>query len=1258
MENSNWRKLLQKQFYDVLSHRYGLLVLLVGAIVIVVSAFHFGETVVEWSTEKYASVFNSFSDNLAGKSYRERLCLPVPIDVVYTWVNGTDPQLIRNLKRVKLEMQDQLNISRIHKSSSGEVKCVFSNCVRNNMVVLSPGLSGNVTLTLLKVMHPEFHRAMALTQVTSPLDLNNYTVVAFADRDQAADIVNRTLLIKWQNTSIIQGYITSDGKIPNAIELHDQILMLGFPHTLTVEELRQKLPEKHRNRIEKLEIDTDKGVAVLYAKSSKECADILSETNFTIDGKEPTLSPAHFVWDLRDFARDEDISASRFEDNEELRYSLRSLERFAPWVRHVFIVTNGQLPYWLNLENPHVSIVTHEEIFANESHLPTFSSPAIESNLHRIPGLSDKFVYMNDDVMFGKEVWPDDFYSHSSGQKVYLTWPVPNCNEGCPQSWIRDGYCDKACNVSECEWDAGDCDGTNPNAHHQGGWAGSWHGDTRATGYCHSGCANNWIADRYCDTACNVLECGFDAGDCGTSRYFNLHGMMLTPDVSEYTLPAGLAYGYFNLTSLLVNNFTLKGAFYDDNKAVRTIAVAKKFSVLTIVCYSNMSSTRVNFSLELQRDNRTSLMNFSLNIDTSPQKTVVAGNKTMAEVETKNVSIATNKTEVKPTEETILFPEIPKEQISPKVLPPTFSQDDPGVGISPMPANLSLVPWPDHLQDQFDRLTAELEGGEITQAGFDKRMKVLWKQYQKYLLSPDAILDEQKRNLRVKDQQEKKKKIQDPKKPAVGLTQKTPAGMVDPRDRKKMAQAAAMKEKLKMKIKGLEKEKNAAVDDGKLDNHNDNIIELVEDKNEKENHPHKSRNLLAYFNESLVFRGINELEDDAFATGLETVDSYVEDVDIQPDTVRLLPWEKGSLADLQQQWEKQEAQASYQYPNFKQRHLMDTFGDSLRHVNFLYNKAFGYTARKVPGHMPHMIDKNIMAELQERFPDEWAVTSSHKVRHSKDMQFAFAYFYYLMGVKQVVTAADVFREMDTDNSLVLSDREIRTLATRLYDLPLDLQTLTSFEFLFVNCSRHLSSELQAQPGVRETEMYYEKDMPQVTRNLFVHCPEIQALMKNKFPPQNKYKYTEVDDAEIAFKMIKTNVSLVVGQLDDIRKHPKKFICLNDNIDHRQDQAKTVKAILADFYESFFPVQSQLELPREYRNRFTHIDELREWRQYRDWLKFWTHLALVLLVIFTVASYFSDKIEAAQRRFLRRRSPDNSTSSAGCDTGQGHMVITV
>lgn len=58
--------------------------------------------------------------------------------------------------------------------------------------------------------------------------------------------------------------------------------------------------------------------------------------------------------------QDEDVSASRFEDNEELRYSLRSVERHAPWVRHIFIVTNGQIPSWLNLDNPRVTVVTHE----------------------------------------------------------------------------------------------------------------------------------------------------------------------------------------------------------------------------------------------------------------------------------------------------------------------------------------------------------------------------------------------------------------------------------------------------------------------------------------------------------------------------------------------------------------------------------------------------------------------------------------------------------------------------------------------------------------------------------------------------------------------------------------------------------------------------------------------------------------------------------------------------------------------------------
>ena len=59
--------------------------------------------------------------------------------------------------------------------------------------------------------------------------------------------------------------------------------------------------------------------------------------------------------------------------------------------------------------------------------------------------------------------------------QIYLTWPVPNCQDGCPQSWIKDGYCDKACNNSECEWDGGDCAGGAGGAGNQVGWgAGQW----------------------------------------------------------------------------------------------------------------------------------------------------------------------------------------------------------------------------------------------------------------------------------------------------------------------------------------------------------------------------------------------------------------------------------------------------------------------------------------------------------------------------------------------------------------------------------------------------------------------------------------------------------------------------------------------------------------------------------------------------------------------------------------------------------------
>lgn len=107
------------------------------------------------------------------------------------------------------------------------------------------------------------------------------------------------------------------------------------------------------------------------------------------------------------------VSASRFTSREELRYSLRSLAAFASWVRTIHVVTNGQVPAWLDTDHPRIRVVTHDEIFPDASHLPTFNSHAIEANLHRIPGLAEHYLYLNDDVFFGRIAYPGDFFSAS-----------------------------------------------------------------------------------------------------------------------------------------------------------------------------------------------------------------------------------------------------------------------------------------------------------------------------------------------------------------------------------------------------------------------------------------------------------------------------------------------------------------------------------------------------------------------------------------------------------------------------------------------------------------------------------------------------------------------------------------------------------------------------------------------------------------------------------------------------------------------------
>jgi hypothetical protein len=109
------------------------------------------------------------------------------------------------------------------------------------------------------------------------------------------------------------------------------------------------------------------------------------------------------------------IKARRFSDNGEVRFCLRSIRNYAPWVRTIWLVTDDQVPAAIDrrdAERHNIRIVDHREIFRGyEELLPTFNSYAIESMLWRIEGLADRFLYFNDDMMLVGPVEPTDFFS-------------------------------------------------------------------------------------------------------------------------------------------------------------------------------------------------------------------------------------------------------------------------------------------------------------------------------------------------------------------------------------------------------------------------------------------------------------------------------------------------------------------------------------------------------------------------------------------------------------------------------------------------------------------------------------------------------------------------------------------------------------------------------------------------------------------------------------------------------------------------------
>ncbi len=118
-----------------------------------------------------------------------------------------------------------------------------------------------------------------------------------------------------------------------------------------------------------------------------------------------------------------DDSEERYRDWGLLRYWFRGAERFAPWVRKIHFVTWGHIPLWLNVNHPKLHIVKHEDYIPKEF-LPTFNSHVIEMYLHRIKGLSERFVYFNDDMFMIRPLCQTDFFKGGKPCDMLAFQPV------------------------------------------------------------------------------------------------------------------------------------------------------------------------------------------------------------------------------------------------------------------------------------------------------------------------------------------------------------------------------------------------------------------------------------------------------------------------------------------------------------------------------------------------------------------------------------------------------------------------------------------------------------------------------------------------------------------------------------------------------------------------------------------------------------------------------------------------------------------
>ncbi|MDY6462451.1 stealth family protein [Acinetobacter faecalis] len=136
-----------------------------------------------------------------------------------------------------------------------------------------------------------------------------------------------------------------------------------------------------------------------------------------VNDQDPNWIKKRKSYSLNEQCLNDSTDIARFENHNELYYSILSVKKFLPWVRNIYIVTDNQKPDWLE-DGSNIFIVDHKDII-DKQYLPTFNSHVIEAHLHKINGLSEHFIYFNDDVLVAKPLSKEHFFRKNGVASIF-----------------------------------------------------------------------------------------------------------------------------------------------------------------------------------------------------------------------------------------------------------------------------------------------------------------------------------------------------------------------------------------------------------------------------------------------------------------------------------------------------------------------------------------------------------------------------------------------------------------------------------------------------------------------------------------------------------------------------------------------------------------------------------------------------------------------------------------------------------------------